>query len=67
VVDDDFGGAAEKFEFPAWFAVTTQLPVPLVIVTVPLPAPPEIVHAPDAVIVAVNPELAVAETPNVLP
>jgi hypothetical protein len=46
---------------PACDAVSVQVPVPLVIVTVPL----EMVQTPDAAIVTVRPEVEVALTANV--
>jgi hypothetical protein len=46
--------------FPAWFAITEQVPVPLVIVYVA----PEFEHDPLLVYVTDRPELAVAATVN---
>jgi hypothetical protein len=55
------GCAGEYSELPAWFAITEQLPVLLVMVYV---APPELLHAPELVYVTANPELDVAATVN---
>jgi hypothetical protein len=53
-------GAALKVALPAWDAVSVQVPVPLVIATVP----PEIVQTPEGVIVTGSSEVDVALTEN---
>ena len=54
--------AALKLALPAWDAVNVQEPVPLVMLTVPL----VMVQEPVAAMVTGRPDVAVAETANVL-